>query len=413
MLKREKGIYRRLRDGALVVRAQKTDPKTGKPKDSSWIVKRPDGTSDRDYLQLARDSLMELRGDIDRTGRATSDPHQKFAEYAEKQIQGRIDRGTVDSLATEKRYKGELKVLVAKWGESYVDMITREDVLDWVGELGQFVKSDKYKPNYVNGWWRTFKGIMADFAVSFRLANPCERVAAISNDLGDHTTYTDEETNSLEPDELRPFFEAARIWAPQYYALLLLGTITGRRACELRPLRSSGVETDLNWNTGKLLVRRSQTYGPARNKLKQGKRFVLAYLNPELLDILRWHRDRMEGNRAESDLLFPPLYTKAWRGEASGFMARSALAKILPMLCEKAGIEKHLTPRFMRRTYQDWCRAANVGNDIQKAMSGHATDKMKEWYSTLGETEGRKALASMCKIAGIASARRPVIAMAA
>ncbi len=382
-------------DGQLVVRASKKDPKTGHRREQAPIVPRPAGMNDRDYLLYAVVKRAELLLEFDRTD-AESDPTiWRFKDYAPYRIQLRKDRGDITSNATPKRYDTDLVHINERFGDTFLDKITRSDVERWMGDNGKLVNAGKYTPHTVNGWWSLFKGLMADAAIEFNIANPCERIKGISLTL--HETYGDpDEPNSLEPDELEDFMGAARIVAPRYYAFLLLGTITGRRACELRPLRAKGRDADLNWGKSRLMVRRSQTYGEPNARTKQ-KRHVMAYLNKALLGIMEWHLDHLTPNRKESELLFPPMRP----GEGDGFMARSALAKILPAICKEAKIKKHITPRFMRRTYQDWCRAANVNTKVQKAMSGHATDEMKDWYSTMGEQEGRTALDNMCAIARI------------
>lgn len=393
-----KGIFRRA-DGILMARAKKMDPKTGKPRDYLRAVPRPAEMSDRDYRDVqAPRFLASLRSEFDHLDHAASDdPHRRFYDYAKQQIAYRINTGIVGSRATEKRYASELEThLRARWGDVYLDKIYRADVEKWMSDIGVRVKAGEYSPQTVNGWWRLFKMIMADASVAFRLANPCERIPGISLTLG-ADEYDPDETNSLEQKEFRPFFESARVVAPRHYAFLLIGTITGRRPCELRPLRARGNPSDLDWETGRLLVRRSQTYGEPSRRLKT-RDYVLAWLTPALISILDWHVKHLGGKRAASDLLFPPM--RDIEG-ASGYMARSALAKVIPEICREAKIKKHLTPRFMRRAYQDWCRAGGVDKKIQKAMSGHATDKMLEWYSTMGADEGRTALTKMCAIAGI------------
>ncbi len=56
----------------------------------------------------------------------------------------------------------------------------------------------------------------------------------------------------------------------------------------------------------------------------------------------------------------------------------------------KAEITKTLTPRFMRRTFQDLGRAANV----------HANTGMQEHYSSVGDDEKRSGLAEVIALAG-------------
>jgi hypothetical protein len=314
--------------------------------------------------------------------------------YGLARINLRFERGDIVA-STNTRYLYELGILNKKWGDHYIDMIPRPEVEKWMGTQGRRVLDGETTPETVNGFWRTFKMIMSDASVGFGIPNPCERIKGISTAL--HETYTIDEPNSLTPDELREFFAATRELAPRHLGFLLLGTLTGRRPCELRPLRATGADADLDWDTGRLLVRRSQTRGEPLPRLKQ-KRHVMAWLSDELVYEMEEQRKGLEGTiQAESPLLFPPLRTTG-----TGYKARSALADRLPEILAATKIKKtRLTPIFMRRSYQDLCRAANVSATVQKAMSGHATDKMKDWYSTAGEGEGRAALKGMCSLVGI------------
>jgi integrase len=253
------------------------------------------------------------------------------------------------------------------------------------------VKAGKYSPNTVNYWWAFFKMVMREACIEFDLKDPTRGFPNITN--GGYRVYTLEEPNSLTIEELPGFFDMARKHERTHYAMLALGVLTGRRPCELRPLRWRGKDPDLNWETGALVIRRSQTLGEPMESTKQ-KREVGAWLSPQMMEILRRHVVEIRGFRKSSDLLFP--------GFRSEYLSPVALQKPIRHICRLAGIKKRITPTgAMRRTYQDLCRQASVSDTVQRAMSGHATIEMKEWYSTLGEVEGRTALVRMASIAGI------------
>jgi hypothetical protein len=55
---------------------------------------------------------------------------------------------------------------------------------------------------------------------------------------------------------------------------------------------------------------------------------------------------------------------------------------------------------FMRRTFQDLCRAAQVHDFVARAISGHATVEMQEHYSTVDGQEVRAGLAKVISLAG-------------
>ncbi len=67
---------------------------------------------------------------------------------------------------------------------------------------------------------------------------------------------------------------------------------------------------------------------------------------------------------------------------------------------------KHLTSRFMRRTFQDLGRAAQVHDFVVNAISGHATVQMHRHYSTVDGAEVRAGLAKVISLAGFVRAHR-------
>jgi hypothetical protein len=85
---------------------------------------------------------------------------------------------------------------------------------------------------------------------------------------------------------------------------------------------------------------------------------------------------------------------------SGGFRAGSCLNKPIAEAAKAAGIMKHLSPYFVRRTFQDLCRAAQVHDFVARAISGHATVEMQEHYSTVGGEEVRAGLANVISRVG-------------
>lgn len=377
------GIYK-LPTGEWLVRKQVKDPATGKYRDTSR--KLPAEMP----IEEALSEQAKLGTSLSRTAPAAGG--KRFLEYALETIEHRKDTGRIESPATDEKYGIFLQKHLVRWHDFYLSQITRDEVKKWHGTLGKLVRDKKYTPSSVNSIWSFFRSIVVDASADYNLPDPTLRLGLIVN--SGHKIYTLAEPNSLRPEELPAFFRAAWKYERDHYAMLALGLLTGRRPSELRPLRHRGRNTDLNWETGELQIRRSQTIGEALEFTKT-KKDVGAWLPTSLLDILRRHVGDLCGHRAESDLLFP-----GFTGTAP-YVCKWVLRKPLANICEKAGIKKHITPRFMRRTYNDLCRKAKVSDTVARAMSGHATVEMREWYSTLGDNEGRQALSRMVTVAGI------------
>jgi integrase len=62
-----------------------------------------------------------------------------------------------------------------------------------------------------------------------------------------------------------------------------------------------------------------------------------------------------------------------------------------------------LTPKGMRRTFNDLARQAHVHDIILRAISGHQTERMQRHYSTAQQEEMRAAVG---KVISIATARQ-------
>jgi integrase len=216
-------------------------------------------------------------------------------------------------------------------------------------------------------------------------------------DTSEHV-YTEEEPNSLTAQEMPAFLAKMRELCPQHFAFVCLGFFLGHRPSTLRPLRRSGPTPDLLLAEGVLLIRQSHTEGQevmATTKTKIRQRITLP---PVLLDILRWHIDTQLTTDAmkASELLFP--------AEDGRYRSRSALKKPFAAVASAVGLKKHVSPKAMRRTFQDLARAAEVKDIVTRAISGHATETMQHHYSTVAADEKKLAIAKVIELAGVRQA---------
>ena len=113
---------------------------------------------------------------------------------------------------------------------------------------------------------------------------------------------------------------------------------------------------------------------------------------PELMSVLRWHVDTQlhTSEQKASDLLFPR--------EDGGFRSESSLKKAFEMCAGLIGMKKNITPRAMRRTFNDVARAAKVESLVTKSISGHLTDRMKDHYSTVSPVEQRESIGCVLRL---------------
>ena len=179
---------------------------------------------------------------------------------------------------------------------------------------------------------------------------------------------------------------------PQHYAMTYLGFITGLRPSMLRPLRRTGNEPDVQWDKARLLVRQSQTRGDEVMQTTKTKRRYVIDLPEEALAVLRWHVDTqlVMPEMQESDLLFPSVTGR--------FRSPSVLNGPFADVAETIGLGKHFTQRGLRRTSNDLARAANVEAIVTRSISGRATERMQEHYSTVHGVEQQAALAKVIRL---------------
>jgi hypothetical protein len=62
-------------------------------------------------------------------------------------------------------------------------------------------------------------------------------------------------------------------------------------------------------------------------------------------------------------------------------------------------LKKNITPRAMRRTFQDLARAAEVRDIVTRSISGHSTEAMQRHYSTVSGKEQKEGLAKVVSLA--------------
>ena len=73
--------------------------------------------------------------------------------------------------------------------------------------------------------------------------------------------------------------------------MVYTGLVPGLRPSSLRPLRRLGAEADVDWNEGKLRVRRSHSLGEEVMRTTKQKRRYTITLPKEVVDVLRRHVD--------------------------------------------------------------------------------------------------------------------------
>ena len=117
--------------------------------------------------------------------------------------------------------------------------------------------------------------------------------------------------------------------------------------------------------------------------------------------MLRWDVDTQlrPGPQQESDLLFP--------SEIGDFRSRSCFDKPFANVAKAIDLKKHISPRAMRRTFQDLARTAEIRDVVTRSISGHATEEMQRRYSTVSRVEQQKSLARVLRLMDFRNANAP------
>lgn len=378
------GVFRR-KEGGFLVRGRFRDPQTGKRKEIRMTL--PEVTDAR----VARKRLLD---ELERAASADESSLRTplFSDYSVSLLERKIMTGEIKSAQGRAKWGSVLKHhLIPRFGNLRIDELRRPQIEAWRAELGEKIRSENLSPNTANTWLATLRVIVNTAVAELELErNPMLGVKPF--DTSEHETYSEEEPNSLEPEEVVRFLAHMRVLYPQYFAITALGVATGCRPSTLRPLRRRGDKADVLWEEGVLLIRRSQTIGGKVMNTTKTKRHQRLSLPDELMEILRWHVARLpEGPMQDSELLFPSI--------VGGFLSRSALDYPFRVVAKAMGLEKRITPRAMRRTFQDLARAAEVSDVVTRAVSGHATEAMQRRYSTVSADEMRQSLARVVSLA--------------
>ncbi len=375
------GVWKR-KEGGHVVRARVTDPRTGKKIDLAKVLPDLKASEALNWLEQERAMIREGNSRV-------AQSQTRFATYAVSLLERKIRARDIKSEAGIRKWNDCLKKLLgSNLGDLFIEKMRPHDFAQWRDGCAALIADGRYAPVTMNTVLGVLRVVMNSAKIELGLmTNPMEGLAPF--DTSQHPTYTFEEPNSLTVEELREFLRCMQESFPAHYAMTFLGFALGKRPSTTRPLRRKGPTPDVLWDTGVLLFRRSNTYGQVvMEGVKTGGEERVK-IPEELLGLLRWHVDTQLRSLAQqhSDLLFPAT--------GGGFRARSVLDKPFLAVAQAIGLTKRITPRGMRRTFQDLCRAAAVGDLVTRSISGHATEAMQRHYSTVALEEQRLGLSNV------------------
>jgi len=381
------GIHE-MQGGGFIARARVKDP-AGRQVPIFRVLECKTPKHARDWLNAEKDNVRK----------GSHGPPQKlFSVFAADLLDRKLARREIKSASGELTWRCTLDHLIAgierkgfKPVRGLGDLVASEirpfQIETFKDGLAPLIAGKAYSPITINGWLKILKVISKAIARDYDTKNFMDGVELF--DTSEHSTYTEEAPNSLPPERVPEFLGLLRRRWPQHYAMVYVGFVTGLRPSHLRPLRRRGTKPDVLWDQARLLIRKSETVGREMATTKTGIRYSI-HLPPEAMDVLKWHVEtQLTEEQEASDLLFP--------NEKGGFRAGTALQKPFKDVTACMKLNYPLTPRAMRRTFQDLARAAEVADIVTRSVSGHATAEMQRHYSTVNPAEQREGLTRVSK----------------
>ena len=380
------GVWRR-QAGGYHVRARVIDPRTTKMREVNLVLP---------HVSRARDAYAMLQAEVEKIRAGTVDVAPRtlpsFREYAAQVFERKQDLGKIRSAAGRAKWQSILEHhLNPAFGNLVLDQFRPQDIKSWQAKVGAKIRTREMAPTSANTILSVLRQITDEAVGDFDIRDPLRGVDLF--DTREHSTYTEEEPNSLAPQDVPQFLAKMRELHAAHFGFTFLGLTTGLRPSSLRPLRRLGPNADIKWEDGILLIRRSHTLGNEVMETTKTDLHQRLALPRGLLNVLLWHVETqlLSKKKRESELIFPAVN--------GGFRSRSCLDKPFEEVRLAIGLPYRFTPRGMRRTYQDLARAAGVHDAVTRAISGHATPAMQLHYSTARGAEVRDALAAVADIA--------------
>lgn len=376
-------------NGGFVARGRATDP-AGRQR---MIVRSyPDANDPLEALRLFEEELHHIETGLPRQANVL------FSEFATSLLERKILRRELRSKASHHRWANTLTRLISGHeqnglcihglGDFPVTELRTAHIEAWKDEVAGMINAGIFAPTTTNGWIGCLKVVSKAISREFECRDFMANITMFN--LSEHVTYSEEQPNSIKPKDISRFLSTLKEYYPQYWAMALLGFLTGLRPCTLRPIRRRGSEPDILWDESRLLVRRSETYGHVMKTTKTAIRYSI-HLPNEIMEALRWHVDtQLSDEQRCSDLLFPSV--------TGGFRSPTVLNKPFADVVRRLGLPYKVTQRGMRRTFQDLARAAQVQDIITRSISGHSTEKMQQYYSSVSGSEQRASLSRVFNV---------------
>lgn len=258
-------------------------------------------------------------------------------------------------------------------GRFYMDAITPQVVEDWL--KGQVATGAKFST--INGRLDTLRYVLRHWATTCNMPEPA---AARVHALRQKVRPKPPGPNTLRLNELARLTAWLKANDRFWHAYVVLGCMTGMRPGELAALRWEHLDEANEIVLIEGNVQRGELF-PTKTGLPRTAPYTTA-----LRWVMRGHRSYLQESQhpgRDSGLVFPALH--------GGYMGTSVPAHHIRAAAKACGIE-YLTPKAMRRTFNDAMRLAGASAIVTRAIAGHTSEAMTEVYSTVLPDEAHEAV---------------------
>jgi integrase len=261
-------------------------------------------------------------------------------------------------------------------GSLYLDKMDRGDIQAFINGL-----VDKMALASIKTKFRVLRSIWRDVIADYALPDITHRVKFPTG-----KAKNDEDTNSLQPEELGRFLDAWK--GKRDEAMVWVLASTGLRWCHVSGMRWE----DIDWDKKIVRVRRAHVKGIISEVNKIKKAPSQAPLADIVVEKLKAHRVQLmkEGTDNPDGWCFPGLSGKP--------KVPSSIRKPWKKALSWAAIYHRFSVHGLRRSFNDLCRRAKVDGIIVRSFTGHSSDEMREHYSSVGTEEKRETVGKILQL---------------
>lgn len=291
--------------------------------------------------------------------------------FAEEWLKRKVKRGDLEG-STRRRYELAIARLSQELVRCPLEQLRPSMVENWM--LASRGGDLSYSSVTINSWRQVLRTILNDAVIQGLVT-----VNAVGGTRPLRVEVDLEEPNALSPAKLVRVLRAIEDSDIALANAAWTQAFTGLRWQEVSALRWE----DFNPAERTLTIRRKAVGGKLLPSTKT-RRLRIVGVPQVLVERFLDLQERLAAHPGgESGLMFP--------SSAGTPICSARISEMLRKACGQAGITERFTSHGLRRSMTDLLRDAQVDPVVAKAIVGHATDRMREHYSTVRAADARSA----------------------